>query len=426
MNAAPVVPVQAALAVLLLAACGDADTSAASDAPAVRIDTIGDTITVHTTGPGAWGAPATLEPRVTIGSLDGPPETVFGRVTSIAVGPGRDVYVLDGQAAEIRVFDESGEYLRTIGRRGEGPGEMQQPGGLAIFPDGAIGVRDPRNARLQVWSADGTETDEWPVVSSRFYSSGTPLWVDDRGTAWIFTAGASEDRTRPTPRVIVRVDRQGDVVDTLPDPGDRMPPNEVTASNPERGTLSSSMGVPYLPTGAWAVHPDGSLLRTTLDGIGIEVVAPDGGVRRITRAFDPVPVPAAERGTLRDRIVESMRNTDPSWSWNGPDIPEMKPHIRAVYPALDGRIWALVSAPSREEPYPYHDPEDPDSPETYWTQSPRFEVYERDGAYVGRVDVEPGPTGFGSPVFLEDGAWGVTLDELGVQRVVRYELVRPE
>ena len=187
----------ATLLVVTACAGGDDPAAATGGQPSVQVDTIGDTITVHTTGPGLWSGPATLEPAVTIGTLEGPPETVFGRLAAIDVDSEGTVHVLDAQAAEIRMFDASGAFLGTVGRRGEGPGEMAQPGGMALFPDGAIAVRDPRNARLQIWSADRTETDEWPVVSSRFYSSGTPLWVDDSGTSWVFTSGASTDPTRP-------------------------------------------------------------------------------------------------------------------------------------------------------------------------------------------------------------------------------------
>jgi len=37
------------------------------------------------------------------------------------------VYVLDRKAGQIKVFDPQGNFLRAIGRRGQGPGEFQEP-----------------------------------------------------------------------------------------------------------------------------------------------------------------------------------------------------------------------------------------------------------------------------------------------------------
>ena len=58
------------------------------------------------------------------GSVDGAdPNLTFGAIRVQAASDGT-IYVLDQQAAEVRVFDSDGRYLRTIVLRGEGPGEI--------------------------------------------------------------------------------------------------------------------------------------------------------------------------------------------------------------------------------------------------------------------------------------------------------------
>ena len=58
------------------------------------------------------------------GSIEGDDlNLIFGDVRGIQAAGDGTIYVLDQQAAEVRVFDSGGEYLRTIVRRGEGPGE---------------------------------------------------------------------------------------------------------------------------------------------------------------------------------------------------------------------------------------------------------------------------------------------------------------
>ena len=46
---------------------------------------------------------------------------IFNDFDSITVDGDGQVFVLDGQAQHIRVFDSEGAYVETVARRGEGP-----------------------------------------------------------------------------------------------------------------------------------------------------------------------------------------------------------------------------------------------------------------------------------------------------------------
>ena len=67
----------------------------------------------------------TLDTIVTIGGLDGPGLHVVSRFSGVAVDRRDRILVWGGGNAEFSVFDLSGAYLRTVGGRGEGPGEYQ-------------------------------------------------------------------------------------------------------------------------------------------------------------------------------------------------------------------------------------------------------------------------------------------------------------
>ena len=116
-----------AMTTAVLAACGT-DDGTAYGGPDQVVDTIGDTIVARTLSGSVWGVDATLVPEVSIGELEGPEEYLFGNVYAIAVDDNRHVYVLDSQAENVRVFDADGIHLRTLGGRGEGPGELQGAG----------------------------------------------------------------------------------------------------------------------------------------------------------------------------------------------------------------------------------------------------------------------------------------------------------
>lgn len=75
--------------------------------------------------------------------------------TGIARDPdsGR-IYVAETHGHDIKVFDPGGKLIKTIGKRGEAPGEFNSPTFLSIA-DHKLYVTDTLNARAQVLSLDG-------------------------------------------------------------------------------------------------------------------------------------------------------------------------------------------------------------------------------------------------------------------------------
>ena len=90
----------------------------------------------------------------------GVPQAVIGRgLLQRPTGLARDaarglLYVADTQAHDIKVFDDAGRLVRSIGARGTGPGEFNAPTHLAFAHD-ALYVTDTLNSRVQVFSAEG-------------------------------------------------------------------------------------------------------------------------------------------------------------------------------------------------------------------------------------------------------------------------------
>ena len=91
---------------------------------------------------------------------DGKPLGAFGervlrRPTGIARDPARGlVFVADTHAHDIKVFDDDGRLVDTVGHRGDGPGEFNFPTHLS-YARGRLYVTDNLNARIQVLTASG-------------------------------------------------------------------------------------------------------------------------------------------------------------------------------------------------------------------------------------------------------------------------------
>ena len=76
----------------------------------------------------------TLDTVVTIGGLDGPGLHVVTVWSHVAVDRNRRFLIGEVRQAEFSVFDSTGTFLRTVGRRGEGPGEYQSIRHIGVGP----------------------------------------------------------------------------------------------------------------------------------------------------------------------------------------------------------------------------------------------------------------------------------------------------
>lgn len=107
----------------------------------------------------------------------------FDNPKGMAIGPNGLLYVSDGYNSRVQVFDQDGTYLSEWGSWGQGPGEFRLTGGLAVDAAGRVYVGDLRNDRVQVFDAEGNYLTE-------FGESGTG--VGEMSKNWSLATEGSE------------------------------------------------------------------------------------------------------------------------------------------------------------------------------------------------------------------------------------------
>ena len=407
-------------------ACGPISDSRDATETVVETETIGDTTVVRTVSGSVWGGDATLVPEVSIGELDGAEEYLFGSVSAIAVDDDHNVYVLDGQARHVRVYDSDGTYVKTLGRDGEGPGEFKVPIGLAISNSRVL-VRDPANGRVQLFVLETGENEEWKYLPSGVFVN-TPLYQDDQGRIYVDITEIYVDKSEEVQRFIV-MDSHGSQIDTIspPDaPADFDDGKYVMRARGESGDrrIFTRETVPFSPDWYWTVHPTGHFLSALSTAYRIHLEQ-DSGVLRIERKHTPVAVPDDERDRHEQRIVNRMRRYDAGWNWDGPPIPAHKPPFMGLSAGSDGRIWVRLWTGAQQVANEEHDPNNPESAPFTWVEPLRYDVFEADGTYLGAVIPPEGFSLSAPPVFGRSFVWAVERGELDVQRVVRYRIALP-
>ncbi len=149
----PSVAVAAALTLMLGIGCDDQP----APTPRIEIDSAG--VRIVTIDPLASDAMCSLGEESTfyVGDSEDSDEQWFTRVLGVARLSDGSVAVADDHSMEVRIFDESGAHVRSMGREGEGPGEFKRLWLLWRLPGDTLWVGDYRPWRYQVYTSSG----EW-------------------------------------------------------------------------------------------------------------------------------------------------------------------------------------------------------------------------------------------------------------------------
>ena len=265
------------------------------------------------------------------------------------------VFARFAQAGNISVFDQAGRHLRTIGRKGQGPGEFDFALAHGLLGD-TLWVRNGFAPRISTFTIGGAHISTTPTpfqFASHQFSAplGTSGYMRN-GRAYLLVdanvLGVSDRIQLP----VLIGDRRMQRVDTL-----------LHVANPP------GVFVPEL--GTFGVSPIESppLIHFATDGSGVIVVDWSGSSlsQARVRSFDPTGrlvwtrnvtmTPGRLTPQLRDslitayegrinRIAEIARRTGGSVprdiraaAERALDLPDRLPPVRSVVKGIDGTIW---------------------------------------------------------------------------------------
>jgi hypothetical protein len=266
-----------------------------------------------------------LTPVFRVGKPDGPRWELYGNRVEVAFDAAGNLHVFDAQNFRVVVIGKEGALLREVGKRGEGPGELQNPVGFAVLRDGTIAVADMGQRAFVLYDAAGSFQRSARFGSESFAAVGK-LRGDPRGGSLISigqtmamsqTAGGGVQVVRGPAaasvgngRSIVRHPLTAGIQSRVVHIGWEPPRSEAPAPAASAGTAPSPTGVfgrAFEPQLHAAVLPDGQIVVSDSSAYAIEVIGPDGGVRRtFRRPLRPQPVTAAMQRAERQRRLAEL------------------------------------------------------------------------------------------------------------------------
>ncbi len=395
-----------AWAVVAIAALALGASGCASEAPASgwggTVDTLSSgQVSVYNPMGSLWSAGDewVLGEDLRIGTLDGTGPDMFGALTDFEVDRYGRFWLFEGQAQEIRVFDSDGRFIRTVGRKGEGPGEFNQVIGMTWGPDDHLWLVDPSNNRLSVVDTTGAFVASHPTIGG-IVVMPWPGGFDRTGQ--FYTYGVDTSVEDDFALVMVRHGLDLQPIDSVAPPEY---PGEREYYEIKNESSWMMTGVPFTPSMEWRLGRDGTYWGGLTGEYRIFQLSWEGDtLRSIRRDYEPLQVTESDLDEAKERLdwfVEAGGKAD--WS----RIPATKPAFDDFVIDDDGYIWVqMVTEPENE--------------------GRLFDVFDPAGRYLGEV-LAPFPVELNpAPIFRDGYMYAVSEDELEVPFVLRARIERPE
>ncbi len=96
-----------------------------------------------------------IKQDLSIGVKEGPAEYMFSQLRDLDVDDDGNIYALDQRESIVKVFNSQGTYVRTIGRKGQGPGEFASAYALSVTPQKHLFVTDVAGRQIAIYTLDG-------------------------------------------------------------------------------------------------------------------------------------------------------------------------------------------------------------------------------------------------------------------------------
>lgn len=232
-----------------------------------------------------------LSEDLRIGEQENRAEYLFYKINSIAVDREGNIYVTDEGEKHIKVFDQEGDYLRTIGRPGQGPGEFGRPTEIFITMENELRIIDPGRRQVHSYTTDGC------YIESKKFETVYPMRVamDSKEDYYVMTFWR-EQGSRAGGFDLLKLNSSLENVSTLV---------KVPISNEAKREE-------FDPIPEFAVGHDDCLVLGYAYNYTFQIINPEGETTRIIeKKYDLIPIP--------DEVKKKAEERNPELSTDWPE-----------------------------------------------------------------------------------------------------------
>ncbi|HXV13791.1 MAG TPA: 6-bladed beta-propeller [Candidatus Krumholzibacteria bacterium] len=266
-------------------------------------------------------------------------EEFFGVISDIDIDATGQVYLLDSQLNEAKIYTKDGEFVRSIGREGEGPGEFRMPSSMFFTKDDKVAVIQMMPGKIVQLTKDGQPSGEHAIPQAPDGGFQLIQGGDSRGgNIVLYMARQQFDQANnkwsrasfltsidPTGKQLAEYSKKENVISMA-----SAEMNDASWDTFER---------------RWEVGPDGKVYAcNSFDNYEITVYDKTGKIDKvITREYKHVARTADEKDFM-NRMFSHWAKMIPNCKVV---INDMNKDIDSIYLRDDGSLWVLSSAGAR-------------------------------------------------------------------------------
>jgi hypothetical protein len=213
-------------------------------------------------------------------------EQMFQNIHSLDVDNRGNMYILDEQAANIKVFDKKGNYQKTVGKSGQGPGEFGLPISVVISHQNQIVVNDMGQRKIVFLDMDGNYLKQ-VSIADKFLFFGPAVTKDGDMIAM---------HTIPGEKVVTELKKFN---------SDLEPILTITSVPMEKPPVVDIFVARHLTSLRWNVSETDEIIWGDIKNPHYILSFHDLGgklFKKIIRDYDPMAITAADREKLMDQI----------------------------------------------------------------------------------------------------------------------------
>jgi sugar lactone lactonase YvrE len=166
----------------------------------------------------------------------------FKAPSAVTVAPNGDIFVADGHGrntnARIVKFSKEGKFIKTWGKQGSAPGDLDIPHAIAMDSQGRLFVGDRQNNRIQIFDQDGKFLDQWAQ-----FSRPSGIYIDKNDVIYVADSeseSVSKNHDGWKRGIRIGSAKDGTVTAFIPDPV-----GKATGTSAAEGVAADAMGNVY-------------------------------------------------------------------------------------------------------------------------------------------------------------------------------------
>ena len=311
------------------------------------------------------------------------------------------IYIYDRQDPAVKVFNPEGRFIRTIGRKGQGPGEFQSVSRVVYVPGKRLLTLDRDQNRISLFTDEGSfiGTHNFQNSSFEVFFAADSFFAREETGVEPGTVQWTWKRTLS----VKAFDYEGQELFSY----GKFQARQSGFVNEEGRQFSFSK--PFEVLSVLAGDPKNARLFHCLnDKYLIEVYNREGRIfRKIDRPYKRLPIKDVDKKSYLDGFrLRGNSEIDIRLIEKNAEMPDLKPMATRMLVDSSGRLWVELNETKEAEG------------RTFWV----YDIFDEDGYYVYRIwsDLRPGQIKDGKMYRMDQD------EETGYRVLKRYRIIWTE